>query len=87
VLTNIVAPHGKVGSDGMGNVDTLGLILKGETWDPPSNIKCMKQQKKPKQVMKISKVFAPNLKIVGFHPGKWSDLPGMFERLCNIKTI
>jgi ribonuclease D len=31
VLTNIVAPHGEVGSDGMGNVGTLGLILKGET--------------------------------------------------------
>jgi hypothetical protein len=66
VLTDIVAPHGKVGSDGMGNVGALGLILEGETWDPPRNIKRMKQQKKPKRVMKISKVFAPNLKIVGF---------------------
>jgi hypothetical protein len=66
VLTDIVAPHGKVGSDGMGNVGALGLILEGETWDPPRNIKRMKQQKKPKRVVKISKVFAPNLKIVGF---------------------
>jgi hypothetical protein len=66
VLTGIVAPHGKVGSDGMGNIGTLGLIFKGETWDPLCNKKCMKQQKKPKWVVKISKMIVLNLKIVGF---------------------
>jgi hypothetical protein len=66
VLTDIVAPHGKVGSDGMGTVGALGTILEGEAWDPPPNIKRTRRRKEPKRVVTVSKVFAPNLKVDGY---------------------
>ena len=64
---DIIAPRGKVGSEGMGVIAAVGTVVDGNVADLPQELQIRKvSMRHPTRIVEISKVFAPSLIIPGY---------------------
>ena len=73
ITIDIVAPRGKVGSDGMGTIAAFATVLEGVCWDPARrediSIRRTSQSSRRRgetRVVEVSKLFAPQLVAPGY---------------------
>ena len=56
--TDIIAPHGQVGANGMGVIAGVGTIIENEAWDPPAELQIRRIQTRKKLRGELSKLSA-----------------------------